>query len=70
LWRAGTFASEVLEGRDVVVGQQRRELLAPIEGQDGIEGVELLRTPQHIARECCRMLAVPALSHRFAAAIV
>ncbi|MNY49250.1 hypothetical protein D3C86_1846520 [compost metagenome] len=36
---AHAFVGEVLEGIDVVVGQKRGELVAAIEGQDGVEGV-------------------------------
>ncbi|WP_318851711.1 MULTISPECIES: hypothetical protein [Sinorhizobium] len=35
----------MLQGFDIVVGQQGGELVAPVEGQDGVERVLLFRTP-------------------------
>lgn len=67
---ANAFAGEVLEGIDVVVGQKCGESVAAIEGQDGLEGVELLCTPQHSVGNGRRLHALAGFSHRFAAASV
>lgn len=55
---AHAFAGEVFECINIVVGQKCGELVTPIEGQDGVEGVELFCTPQHVVPQRRRLPSV------------
>ena len=56
---AHALLRQMLECGDVVVGQQRDELVAPVEGQDGAERVEFLGAAQdRILADCHRTVSL------------
>ncbi len=44
---AHALLRQMFQRGDIVIGQQRRQLVTAVEGQDGIERIEFVSTAQH-----------------------